>query len=371
MLPSGSSPTELDLQSHRYHHHTRIHTDGSTNWIGTTSHLTSEGGDGTTVVLFISTDGGTNWTAPVATIGSQSTMRTNVYTPGARFLMTRGFQKYGGTNYLIIEVDVAVNTGGNNNALALVACSLNSTGVISSFLITTNAYSATNGYAELDYNATLGPPLLAQTIIYGTWGHPDSGTIPYWGIALWDAAANRGYIEPNTFLSDDTGTNMLRLWRHYTGAPTTWLVYQSESTNAGVNWSLPVATQIPNHPSETAGIRLNDGRFAIVGNPEDYSGVNSGRDPLYFALTPPNSLTITNVSAIRQGMSITSSYAGFSKYGGAQYPALVQATSNMLVSYSVHKESVGFSKFPIPSYTETQTNQTRLTLNAARLNLIR
>jgi hypothetical protein len=361
LTPNGEEPLENDLFTHRYHHHTRISYHNNVTYLAFTSCGLNEGDDGMQTALCVSTNDGITWSSPIQVVPSQSTWSTNYGTPGARIAYVRNFTTYQGTNYLISAVDYYTDGSAHYAPLALIACAVNPDATIGPlFLISTNTYTATNGAATIDYDATLGPPLLADSIIYGMWGGGNDGTPMAWkGFLL---GTNDGgsvlFTEPSTFSADGGTDNLYRLWRVFGGSSTSpaslYLVNQNYSTDGGATWNNPVPTEIPNSPSETTGLRLSDGRFAIFGNPKNLS-TPDGRDPLFVALTAPNSTEITNVWAIRQGIGTVETYPGFSKYGGASYVSAVQVGSNLFVGYSIHKESIGFSRFPIPGWVNQST----------------
>ena len=114
------------------------------------------------------------------------------------------------------------------------------------------------------------------------------------------------------------------------------------SRDGGTTWSELRETDIPNAPGFTQALRLSDGRIAITGNQE------STRATLYLAIYDPFEVT-TSVYSILSSVSTTPTYAGTYKGGGAAYQDMVQVGNELYVSYSLQKESVGFSRVTIPS----------------------
>lgn len=355
LIPTNEA-IENDLSTHSYNHHTRImQSSGGTTFIAFSSGGSNENWAGTQVAMCYSTNFGNTWSSPMQVVPSQSTWSNNYDLDYARIALPRTFLTYSGTNYLISGVDEnTAHAGYYIHGLCLIACALNDNGTIGPlFRITTNSYSAIDGKASISYDATLGPPLYAMTggtwpWGIGTWGGGNDGAATPWNSFYWDATSEILVDEPNVFQADDSGTNLYSIWRADAGSTAnTHVSYQMTSTNSGRTWSgIVMPTTIPNGPSETFGMRLSNGRFAFLGNPEN--SVSDARDPLYFAITAPNSTNINEVYSIRQGLSSTPTYAGFSKYGGASYVSAAQVGNSIFVAYSIHKESIGFSKFPIP-----------------------
>jgi hypothetical protein len=59
---------------------------------------------------------------------------------------------------------------------------------------------------------------------------------------------------------------------------------------------------------------------------------------------------VTNVKAVRAGLSGTPTYTGTSKAGGAQYPGMWEdGSGNLWISYDTQKETVWVTKIPISS----------------------
>ena len=85
--------------------------------------------------------------------------------------------------------------------------------------------------------------------------------------------------------------------------------------------------------------------------------------------------TITNVTSIRQGLTGTPTYSGTGKGGGAQYPDAVQVGNYLYVSYSMQKESIGFSRVLIPGLADDNSDawpsnyQAAVTINVGKLNV--
>lgn len=276
-------------------------------------------------------------------------------TIGDRISYPRNFQLYNGTNYLVCAVDeLWTNTNSTEEVgAALIACPIYTNQTIGTqFLISTNIYARRDERPVVlpELNETMRSAMMPYSKLFGRWG----GNTPYF-VTEWTHTAITGsgfFYEPSTFPADDSGTNYYRFWR-VTGDWDTdpgidaYLVAQQYSTNSGTTWSAITGTTIPNDPSVTCGVRLADGRFAVLGNPAPYSGLF--RDPLYLGLTAPNSTAITNVWAIRQGLNNADKlYDGYGKTGACSYVDAVQVGNYLYVSYSIYKEDIGFSRVLIP-----------------------
>lgn len=348
LVPNGSTISEGDIVTHQYHHHTRIWWMQGVTVLAASSCATNEADGGMQTIVFFSTNSGVNWSAPVLAVPSQSRWiyTSGYFTNNVRVTYPRNFTYHGGTNYLITAVDQFVNDG-REHGDALLACAVFTNQTVGPlFRISSATYTNMDGKASVDYDAVLGPPLMADSKLFGCWGGTSPGGEPAseWLGWLWDGTGT--VVEPNVFSADGSGTNYYRIWRAV-GTYDTHLVYQQSSTNAGTNWSSLSASEIPNAPSEVVGRRLNDGRTVFLGNPVYYSG--AGRDPLFLAITD-GTTAITNVWALRQNESQTPTYGGWGKGGGASYVDAIQVYSNLYVSYSLQKESLAFSRVPIPGW---------------------
>ncbi len=347
---------ENDIATHKYHHHTRIWQMGQTTAIAYSSACTNESDGGKQTVISFSTNAGATWGSPVLAVPSQSAWTNGYGVNRDTFIVyPRNWQYTNGTNWLIAAVesfDSSVRIVGE----ALFALPVFTNGTVGTLMrISTNTYSALDGKTTPTFSQALHDLLMPYSIVYGCWGGTRPGATPdseWIGWAIKYTPWVNYYVEPNTFSADGSTTNLYRIWRVVSQYATNNLyLEQQRSTNSGANWSDWQQTGIPNTPAETVGRRLTDGRFVIVGNPQMYiQDVSIWRDPLFCAISDVNSTTITNVYAVRQGDSGTPIYPFVSgKGGGAQYPDCIQVGDYLYVSYSLHKESVGFSRFMIPS----------------------
>lgn len=345
--PTADWSTENDLKSHKYNHHTRIAYLGSTIFVAHSSAGTNEADSGQQTVVQFSRDYGTNWSDPVLVCPAQSTWKAVPFENGARISYPRNFQILSNALYLVSAIDQCDTSGGEHYiGIALVACRLFEDGTLGPlFRISTADYTPLSGKPYIAYDSDLGPPLYSYSKIYGTWGGtwasaPDSDW--HWKYVTNGPGFSITVSEPNTFSVDGSANNLTRLWRN-ADFPDYWFVWQADSTDGGLSWTKPQATTVPNGATEITGMSLNDLRYVIISNP-----AHSGRDPLYLAITAPASMDITTVGAIQQGVSSVPVYASATKTGGAAYPSVVQKANYLYVAYSIHKESIGFSRILIP-----------------------
>lgn len=366
-FPNSLPASENAIETHKYHHHTRIWWDDGMTWIAFSSGATNEADGGLQSAMCWSTNAGMSWSyPPTQIVPSQSTfLGTNNIFP-TRWTYPRNFQKYNGTNYLVCAVDQLDDYGGgaHERGVALLARALHMDGTVGAlFRISSATVTNMDGKITPDYDANLGPPLMEYSKIYGCWGgsNPNRLASEWTGWIIVYTPEVMFFDEPNTVSADGSTTNLYRIWREAGGTmDQLHYVWQQMSTNGGLTWPAdPVQTQVPNNPSETVVRRLSDGRTVLVGNALWYGVVGGGltnRDPLYLAITEPNTTTITNVTALRQFVSPFPVYPGSNRSGGAQYPDLIQVSNYMYISYSVTKEGIGFSRVLIPGMADNNND---------------
>lgn len=97
--PSGATPVQSDLTSHRYNHHVRVKYRNGNWWVWCSSSLNNEDASGQLVKGFLSTNGGATWTAPFLVLQSQSAMDDTTGNSARRVTYPRGFVDYGGNSY--------------------------------------------------------------------------------------------------------------------------------------------------------------------------------------------------------------------------------------------------------------------------------
>ncbi len=98
-------------------------------------------------------------------------------------------------------------------------------------------------------------------------------------------------------------------------------LHRAFSTDDGRTWSLPVKTNFPDATSKVCGLRLNDGRYALVSNPQP-----NKRDPL--------TLSISN-----DGMVFTKMiYLAGGRW--VDYPHVIEHDGHLFIAFAGGKQSV-------------------------------
>lgn len=359
-FPSTNQSTEVDLASHKYNHHTAIGYLNGAIYVAHSSACSNEEDSAQQSVAHVSLDRGQTWSAPIQTCPSQSdwTCQTHFHSLtelGARISYPRCMYPYGGTMYAISAIDqIWTNSVGATGyvGLALSACALYTNGTAGPlFRISPADYTPDTGRSNITYDGTLGPPLYAYAKVYGMHGgsSPEQDIQSDW-LGWYSIPSVITLVEPSTFSQDGGTQNLYRLWR----ANGAWFA-QMYSTNGGSTWVYPVPnyyTTVPNYPSAPRGLRLNDGRFVLLGNSYTFC-----RDPLFFAITDTASFQVTNVWALRQGLPCDSYYPPhLTKQGGASYSDVVQVGNYLYISYSEEKETIGFSRVLIPDLLDNNND---------------
>lgn len=337
MSPSGVSPTQADLTSHRYHHHTQIAWNAAKTrlWVSSSSALNGEDTNGQMTVLFTSTNGGATWSAPITATPPQDAMSDTSGDSNSRICWSRAFVTLSGTLYCIS----AVQSGSSATALALVAVSCNDNGTVGTpFLISPASYSPLGGISSISYDGVLGPQLLPTANLFGVWGGSIfGGTVQPW--VGWAYQNTNSFTEPAAF--SIPGNKYMRLWRQTTG--TMSQLSASILDASGNPTGAILLTNLPNAPSQAAALNLTDGRIAVVLNPNDATN----RSNIALGLFSGTTGQLLNVYYIRSGLSTTPTYSGSGKSGGGAYFGLVQNGNILWISYSLQKESVAASSVDV------------------------
>ena len=345
--PDGNTPTEADLTTHRYHHHTAIGAAYGKIFIAYSSGGTNEDAGGQMTVISASADDGDTWGAPTLVVPLQSTFSGTgaSYVNGTRISYPRCFVTNDSAElYIVASIDQVSTPASSTGFIgkALVARKVNSDGTLGTlYRISEADYDPLSGISAIPYDSTLSASLLPKAKLYGIWGGSAPGkTASTW--LGWISQSGNSYAEPTTV---DLGDGvMLRLWRSIT--TDTNHVYQGYSYDGGTRFDPLRATTLPNSPSSLYAFSMPDKSIALIGNPVDNGTL---RDPLYLATFSRTTGKLKAVSAIRQGVSDVPVYPGDGKGGGASYPGAVVVGTNLHVSYSLQKESVGHTRIPLSS----------------------
>lgn len=103
-------------------------------------------------------------------------------------------------------------------------------------------------------------------------------------------------------------------------------LFRSFSQDGGRNWSQPVRTNFPAASPGFHGLRLNDGRYAMV----SYPGKSS---PLVLSISP-DGLVFDRFLGLVDGL-------------GVDCPFLMEHQGNLLIAFSREKQSVEVHRFPL------------------------
>ena len=152
--------------------------------------------------------------------------------------------------------------------------------------------------------------------------------------------------EPTTFPASD-GRHVL-LARDPLGSHRK---YVSFSSDGGLHWPPALPTNIPDSPSRTTCLVLEDGTVLLIGNQvaprfEDAERRHYRRDPLTLSISP-DGLRFTRVYAVRHGApGIRISGIG-GRGPGFHYPGAVIQSGNLHIMYSVGKEDIEVLTTPL------------------------
>jgi hypothetical protein len=231
----------------------------------------------------------------------------------------------------------------------MVATLVNADGTMGATVrISPSSYSQVDSKPLIDYDAFLSSRLFAYADVFGMHGGsaPDEVQSDWHG---WDDDGITTTIEISTAQVGDDPERLVRLMRSFP-IDAYNAVCMNRSEDAGATRDFIRRTNVPNAPSVTRILRLTDGRYAICGNH------GSTRQEIYLALTGVDSLKVASVHSIISGVSDTPVYAGTGKNGGAAYMDLVQRGNYLYVSYSIRKESIGFSRVLIPGLSDNNND---------------
>lgn len=98
-------------------------------------------------------------------------------------------------------------------------------------------------------------------------------------------------------------------------------LYRSFSTDDGRTWSTPVRTNFPDATSKVCGLRLSDGRYVLVSNPNPQR-----RDPLALSISP-DGLVFTKMLYLVGGRPV-------------DYPHILEHEGHLFVAFAGAKQSI-------------------------------
>ena len=122
----------------------------------------------------------------------------------------------------------------------------------------------------------------------------------------------------------------------------------------GHGWDPAVAADIPDSPSLTTNVTLDDGTVVLIGNQMGPAFDNLdqvthyGRDPLTVAVSP-DGYRFEQAFALRCGTQQyrTPQLDVRGRGGGAQYPSAIVRQGILYVQYSMGKEDIWVSSVPV------------------------
>lgn len=351
--PNGKTPSYQDLESLRYHHHTRVAVDRTGRiWIAYSGALRQEGESGMITELKSSRDGKT-WTQPRVVIAPASQFDGD-QRAGRRISYPRAFVTYQDRLYLIAAIDQANGVGccTNEQGEALVAVALHPDGSIGKpFRVSAQPYMPFPGFPDYAFDPVRGPALFHHADVFGTWGGSAPGQPASAWVGYGVASDGTLLVEPNTIRLLHPAGKLLRLWRDE-GKTQQFVLYAATSHDDGRTWSPAAPINVPNSPSETTLIQLSNGQIALVGNARDLPSATDARDPLYLAIFDGRSGVLEHVYAVRQGLG-AAKYPEHQMCGplgkpcGAGYPGAFEHAGKLYISYSVDKQTVWLAVVPL------------------------
>ncbi len=105
-------------------------------------------------------------------------------------------------------------------------------------------------------------------------------------------------------------------------------LFRAFSTDNGLTWSKPTRTNFPDATSKFSGLRLSDGRYVLVSNPNPKK-----RDPLTIAISD-DGLVFSKMGYLVGGRHI-------------DYPHVIEHEGNLYVAFGGAKQTVEVLKIPI------------------------
>ncbi|MFW5803433.1 MAG: exo-alpha-sialidase [Verrucomicrobiota bacterium] len=176
------------------------------------------------------------------------------------------------------------------------------------------------------------------------------------GMPAWDFRGNLEFpkaydghrlCEPTVYRAKDGTVMMLLRDTHYSHR-----MYLSTLQDDGA-WSPGVPTDIPDSPSLTDSLALDDGTVLLIGNQmapkfDNPDKDHYNRDPLVVSVSPDGKI-FERAYALRCGgheYRVSQSHVK-GRGGGAQYPSAAIGNGTLYVQYSMGKEDIWISSVPL------------------------
>lgn len=109
---------------------------------------------------------------------------------------------------------------------------------------------------------------------------------------------------------------------------------RSDSGDLGLTWTTPKFTNFPDASSKSFSLRLSDGRYVLISNPD----TNGVRNPLCIAVSDDGDSFDRMVVLRDEATSVT--YPGSGKLPGYQYPHAIEQGGYLHVIYARNKEDI-------------------------------
>ena len=152
--------------------------------------------------------------------------------------------------------------------------------------------------------------------------------------------------EPTVYRASDGKLVMLARDKNYSHR-----LYVSVSENDGKTWPEALPTDIPDSPSLSKAVELDNGKVVLIGNQIAPEFDNSEevthyqRAPLTISISP-DGYTFNSVYSLRKDIHEVrlQDIKGRGKTGGGQYPDVVVHNDALYVIYSMEKEDISISR---------------------------
>jgi len=339
------SPTSAGDKAYNHHSHS-LEFYGKIHCIVSTAN-TDEEEPGQYVRYFnVSLDGLSHSSLEVI-LESQDDI-TKGWTVAGRVCIPSSFAIADGKLYAIVDINDKGASNVSRTGVGVIAIGINSSGSfdtpvwIENVNGTFTAPTAIGGYPSYSFDSTLRTKirnyLLSLPKYLPTW---------YYSVPSSDILYSRSTFEGDEISEPSAVTlptgQILKLWRLLVVGSDTKIA--QTSNDGGLTYNDTYDTGIPDQPSRTKLLELNDRKTAIIGNND-----NTNRSPLFFAFSS-DGLTYNEANVYNIDTETTGAvYSGIYKDTGVEYPdANELSNGKIFVVYSVNKEDIRFSMFDKPT----------------------
>jgi len=116
-------------------------------------------------------------------------------------------------------------------------------------------------------------------------------------------------------------------------------LYRAVSSDNGETWTTPVRTNFPDATAKFNAVRLDDGRYVMVSNPNP-----NGRIPLCLAISHDG--VVFRSLAVLRDEPTRPRYSGYAKVSGYQYPHVLDHNGKLYVIHAENKEDIAVLEVP-------------------------